>query len=97
MPENTGVPDAEQLGDLPGVRRGLDQMGWTGTLLMLAAGLVLAAYGWVFGGKRKQSFHVAIVPPTTIMFIGVLLIIIAGSHALTLLGIEHNRSQLRLN
>jgi hypothetical protein len=62
---------------------------------MLAAGLVLAIYGWVFGRKRKQSFHVPIVPPTAVMFVGVLLIMIAGSHALTLLGIEHDRSQLR--
>jgi hypothetical protein len=72
-------------------------MGWTGTLIMLAGGLVLTVYALIFGRKRKQSFHVPMVPPTAILFLGVVLIMIAGSHALTLLGIEHNRGQLRLH
>jgi hypothetical protein len=72
-------------------------MGWTATLIMLAGGLVLTLYQLIFTRKRKESLQVPVIPPTAILFLGVLLIMIAGSHALTLLGIEHNRSQLRLH
>lgn len=72
-------------------------MGWTGTLIMLAGGLVLTLYQLIFARKRKQSLQVPIIPPMAMLFLGVLLIMIAGSHALTLLGIEHDRGQLRLH
>jgi hypothetical protein len=72
-------------------------MGWIGTLIMLASGVVLSIYYFLSSRKPKQSLHVPLVPAIVILFLGILLIMIAGSHALTLLGIEHNRSQLRLN
>lgn len=72
-------------------------MGWTGTLIMLVAGVALTMYQLIFARNRKQTLEVPLVPPTVILFLGVILIMIAGSHALTLLGIEHNRSQLRLH
>jgi hypothetical protein len=38
-----------------------------------------------------------LIPPNLFLFIGILLILLSGSHALTLLGIQHDRSQLRLH
>jgi hypothetical protein len=70
-------------------------MGWKPTIAMLIARMALTLFHFA-QGRRKKPFHVPLVPPTAVLFIRVLLIIIAGSHALTLMGIEHNRSQLRL-
>jgi hypothetical protein len=72
-------------------------MGWTGTTVMFVAGTGLFLSYWILARKSKKPLHVPLIPPTVFLFLGVLLIMLAGSHALTLLGIEHNRSQLRLH
>lgn len=70
-------------------------MDWTFTLALLSAGIVLTVFYSVRGGRRKDPLNVPLIPPTALLFLGVLLILLAGSHALTLMGIEHNRAQLR--
>jgi energy-converting hydrogenase Eha subunit E len=70
-------------------------MDWTFTLALLAAGIVLTVFYSVRGARRKDPLSVPLIPPTALLFLGVLLILLAGSHALTLMGIEHNRAQLR--
>jgi hypothetical protein len=72
-------------------------MGWPLTLAAFILGLVLTVYFSISTRRPKNPLHVPLVPPTLFLFIGILLILLAGSHALTLLGIEHNRGQLRLN
>ena len=72
-------------------------MDWTVTLGMLIFGIALTTFYSVRRGRSKDPLHVPLVPPTALLFLGVLLILLAGSHALTLLGIEHNRGQLRLH
>jgi hypothetical protein len=72
-------------------------MGWTETIVMFVAGMGLSLSHLILARKSKKPLHVPLIPPTVFLFLGVLLIMIAGSHALTLLGIEHNRSQLRLH
>jgi hypothetical protein len=72
------------------------KMDWTFTLALLSAGIVLTVFYSVRGGRRKDPLNVPLIPPTVLLFLGVLLILLAGSHALTLMGIEHNRAQLRL-
>src|SRR5215212_5602235 len=71
------------------------KMDWTFTLALLAAGIVLTVFYSVRGARRKDPLSVPLIPPTALLFLGVLLILLAGSHALTLMGIEHNRAQLR--
>jgi hypothetical protein len=71
-------------------------MDWMLTLGMLAAGIALTVFYSVRGGRTKNPLHVPLIPPTALLFLGVLLILLAGAHALTLLGIEHNKAQLRL-
>lgn len=71
-------------------------MGWTPTIAMLIAGFCLTALHFLQAHKPRKPFHVPLLPPAAVLFIGILLIIVASSHALTLLGIEHNRGQLRL-
>ena len=71
-------------------------MNWFATLVMLIIGVALTSFHFIQSRGKRRSFRVALIPPTVILFIGVLLILVAASHALTLLGIEHNRSQLRL-
>jgi hypothetical protein len=71
-------------------------MGWPFTLVMLIAGLTLTVFYSVRRGRPKDPLHVPLIPPTALLFFGILLILLAGSHALTLMGIEHNRGQLRL-
>ena len=70
-------------------------MDWTLTLALLAAGMVLTVFYSLRGGRSKDPLHVPLIPPTALLFLGVLLILLAGSHALTLMGIDHSRSQLR--
>jgi hypothetical protein len=71
-------------------------MDWPVTLGMLLVGVALTAFYSVRRGRPKDPLHVPLIPPTALLFLGVLLILLAGSHALTLIGIEHNRNQLRL-
>lgn len=71
-------------------------MDWPITLAMLAAGIALTVFYSIRGGRSKDPLHVPLIPPTALLFLGVLLILLAGSHALTLMGIEHNKGQLRL-
>ena len=71
-------------------------MDWFATLALLFIGVALTSFHLIQSRRKKSSFKVALIPPAAILFIGILLILVAGSHALTLLGIEHNRSQLRL-
>jgi hypothetical protein len=61
---------------------------------MLLVGVALTVFYSVRRGRPKDPLHVPL--PTALLFLGILLILLAGSHALTLMGIEHNRSQLRL-
>jgi hypothetical protein len=70
-------------------------MDWTLTVALLAAGIVLTVFYSVRGGRREDRLKVPLIPPTALLFLGVLLILLAGSHALTLMGIEHDRAQLR--
>jgi hypothetical protein len=70
-------------------------MDWTFTLGMLTAGIALTVFYSARGGRSKDPLHVPLIPPTALLFLGVLLILLAGSHALTLMGIEHNKGQLR--
>jgi hypothetical protein len=71
-------------------------MDWTVTLALLAAGLILTVFYSIRGGRRpKDPLNVPLIPPTALLFLGVLLVLLAGSHALTLMGIEHSRAQLR--
>jgi len=72
-------------------------MDWPLTLAALALGTVLTVYFSIKTRRPKDPLHVPLIPPVLFLFIGVLLIVLAGSHALTLLGIEHHRSQLRLH
>jgi hypothetical protein len=72
-------------------------MDWPLTLSAFLIGMALTVYFSIKSRRPKDPLHVPLVPPTLFLFIGILLIILAGSHALTLLGIEHNRGQLRLN
>jgi hypothetical protein len=71
-------------------------MDWPIALSMLVVGITITVFYSVRRGRPKDPLHVPLIPPTALLFFGVLLILLAGSHALTLLGIEHNRSQLRL-
>lgn len=71
-------------------------MEWPITLSALAIGVALTVYSSVRARRPKKALDVSLIPLNLVLFIGVLLIILSGSHALTLLGIVHNRDQLRL-
>jgi energy-converting hydrogenase Eha subunit A len=70
-------------------------MSWTWTFVLLLAGLALTIFHLVQANKTRRSFDVSLVTSTVVLFIGVLLIMIAGSHMLTLLGVQHGRGQWR--
>jgi hypothetical protein len=70
-------------------------MGWTWTMMLLAAGIGLTIFHLIQANKRGSYLDVPLVPPTMVLLIGIMLIMIAGSHALTLMGLEHARSPFR--
>jgi hypothetical protein len=72
-------------------------MEWPITLSALVLGIALTVYSSVRAKRPKNAMDVSLIPPNLVLFIGVLLILLSGSHALTLLGIVHNRGQLRLH
>ena len=72
-------------------------MEWPVTLAAFAIGAVLIGYSSIRAKRPKNALDVSLIPPNLILFVGVLLILLSGSHALTLLGIVHNKGQLRLH
>jgi hypothetical protein len=72
-------------------------MDWPITLSAFVLGAALTVYSTIRARRPKDALHVPLIPPNLFLFIGILLILLSGSHALTLLGIQHDRSQLRLH
>ena len=65
-------------------------MEWLYTFMIFAVGAVMLGLGRMLE-RPRDSFRVPLVPPVLLMFLGGVLIIMAGSHLLTMLGIVHGR------
>lgn len=61
------------------------------TLAIFLAGLGLAALGRYLQTRPRENFHVPIISPITLTFIGIGITVLAGSHLLTIFGIQHGR------
>jgi hypothetical protein len=72
-------------------------MEWILTLIAFVLGTILTVYSSIRARRPRKALSVPLIPPNLFLFVGILLMILSGSHALTLLGIEHNRRQLRLH
>jgi hypothetical protein len=68
---------------------------WPITLSAFVIGAALVGYSSIRTRRPRKALEVSLIPPNLILFVGVLLVLLSGSHALTLLGIVHNKGQLR--
>lgn len=65
-------------------------MEWTATIALFALGVGMLALGRMLE-RPRASFRVPVVPPMLLLFLGGVLVLMAGSHMLTLLGISHGK------